>query len=64
MQQINKKLQGDTEKSKNKNNPATLSWASWVMARLGGWGNYNSKRPPGLIILKRGIDKFVAVFEG
>lgn len=64
LEQINKKLQGDTEKSKNKNNPATLSWASWVIARLGGWKNYNSKRPPGPIILKRGLDKFVTIYEG
>lgn len=62
--QINKKIQGDTEKSKNKNNPAKLSWATWIIARLGGWKNYNSKRPPGPIILKRGLDKFASIYEG
>lgn len=64
LEQINRKLQGDTEKSKNKNNPTKLSWATWVMARLGGWKNYNSKRQPGPIILKRGVDKFAAIYEG
>ncbi|MCW3111014.1 MAG: Transposase for transposon Tn5, partial [Segetibacter sp.] len=64
LEQINNTLQGDTEKSKNKNNPQRLSWASWIIARLGGWKNYNSKRPPGPIILKRGLDKFNAMFEG
>lgn len=64
LQQVNKKLQGDTEKSKNKNNPETLSWATWIIARLGGWKNYNSKRPPGPIILKRGLDKFSSIYEG
>jgi hypothetical protein len=64
LDQVNKKLQGDTEKSKNKNNPDTLSWATWIITRLGGWKNYNSKRPPGPIILKRGLDKFASIYEG
>ncbi|MCW3106723.1 MAG: Transposase for transposon Tn5, partial [Segetibacter sp.] len=55
LEQINNTLQGETEKTKNKNNPKRLSWASWIIARLGGWKNYNSKRPPGPIILKRGL---------
>ena len=62
--QLNKKSQGNTEKSKNKNTPNKLSWATWVIARLGGWKNYNSKRPPGPIILKRGLDKFSSIYEG
>lgn len=61
---INKKLQGSTEKSTNTNNPKQMAWATWVIARLGGWKNYNSKRPPGPIILKKGLDKFNAMFEG
>lgn len=64
LEQVSKKLQGDTEKSKNENNPATLSWATWIIARLGGWKNYNSKRPPGPIIVKRGLDKFASIYEG
>jgi len=62
---LNKTLQGDTEKSKNKHEPRRLSWATWIIARLGGWKNPNSKRPPGgPIILKRGLDKFSSVYEG
>lgn len=61
---INETLQGETEKSKNKNNPAKLSWATWVIARLGGWKNYNSKRPPGPIILKKGVDRFANIYQG
>lgn len=64
LQQINNTLQGDTEKSKNKNNPDRLSWATWIIARLGGWKNYNSKRPPGPIVLKTGLDKFTAIYQG
>ena len=64
LQQLNKKLQGDTEKSKNKNSQTALSWATWIIARLGGWKNYNSKRPPGPILLKRGLDKFAFIYDG
>jgi Transposase DNA-binding len=64
MEHLNKKLQGETEKSKNKNNPTNLSWATWIIARLGGWKNYDSKRPPGPIILKRGLDKFASIYDG
>lgn len=64
LESVNKKLQGDTEKTKNKNNPETLSWATWIIAKLGGWKNYDSKRPPGPIILKRGVDKFASIYEG
>ena len=62
--QINETLQGHTEKSKNKNNRHLLSWATWIIARLGGWKDYNRKRPPGPIILKTGLDKFNAMFQG
>lgn len=62
--QINETLQGDAEKAKNKNNPKRLSWATWIIAKLGGWKNHNSKRPPGPIILKTGLDKFNAIFHG
>ena len=64
MKQLNETLQGNTEKSKNKNNPIALSWATWIIARLGGWKNYDSKRPPGPIILKRGLSKFASIYEG
>jgi hypothetical protein len=64
LENLNKTLQGDTEKSKNSHDPKRLSWATWIIARLGGWKNYNSKRPPGPIILKRGLDKFSSIYEG
>lgn len=41
-----------------------LSWASWVIARLGGWKGYIKQRPPGPITMKRGLDKFDLVFQG
>jgi hypothetical protein len=64
LQALSKTLEGGTEKSKNKNNPKLLSWATWIIARLGGWKNYNSKRPPGPILLKKGMDKFNSIYQG
>lgn len=64
LKNLNNTLQGDTEKSKNKYDPKQLSWATWIIARLGGWKNFNSKRPPGPIILKRGLDKFSSIYQG
>ena len=64
MQHINKKLQGKTLKLQNHNNPEKLKWATWVIARLGGWKGYESQGPPGIIVLKRGLDKFAAIFYG
>jgi len=41
-----------------------LSWASWVIARLGGWKGYIKQRPPGPITMKRGLDKFDLIYQG
>jgi len=64
LENLNNTLQGDTERSKNRYDPKRLSWATWIIARLGGWKNFNSKRPPGPIILKRGLDKFSSIYQG
>ena|ERR1022692_1039941 len=64
LEKLNNKLQGQTEKSKNNNDPKTLSWATWIIAKLGGWKGYNKARPPGPIILKKGLDKFNFIFNG
>ena len=64
MQHINKKLQGKTIKLQNHNNPKNLKWATWIIARLGGWKGYQSQGPPGIIVLKRGLNKFEAIFYG
>jgi transposase len=61
---LNIKHQGKTEKLKNPYNPHSLKWATWIIARLGGWSGYQSQRPPGPITLKNGLDKFNHVFIG
>lgn len=41
-----------------------LSWASWIIARLGGWKGNKKQRKPGPIILKQGLEKFMMIYEG
>ena len=57
-------LNGRTKKQKNPYNCKTLSWASWIIARLGGWNGYASERPPGPITMYDGLDEFYIMFKG
>lgn len=62
--QLNNEMQGETLKQKNLNKINTLKWASWVIARLGGWKGYKTQRKPGPIVLQKGLIKFYHLFEG
>jgi Transposase DDE domain len=43
----------------------SLPWASWIIARLGGWhGRRGKARPPGPITFKHGFDKIHARAKG
>lgn len=53
-----------TIKTRNPNDPTKLAWASWIIARLGGWKGNAKQRRPGPIILLKGIEKFENMFEG
>jgi hypothetical protein len=64
MDQANKKLEGATEKLCNPHQPQTLKWATWIIARLGGWKGYTSQRKPGPVVLHRGFIKFYQLYEG
>lgn len=57
-------LEGKTEKQKNPYKKTTLRWATWVIARLGGWKGYISERPPGITTLWIGLKKFNDVKTG
>jgi len=61
---MNNKLQGKTEKQQNLHDPKRMKWAAWVVGRLGGWKGYDSQGPPGVIALKRGLDRLSYILEG
>lgn len=61
---LEKKYQGKTKSQKNPFPPDKLSWATWIIARMGGWKGYSSaEKPPGPITLKRGWARFEDFFE-
>jgi hypothetical protein len=57
-------LQGRTQKQQNPFSPGSLPWATWLIARLGGWSGYHSQSPPGMRTWSQGLKKFEAIFEG
>jgi len=57
------RLQGKTERQKNPHPQNTLAWAAWVIAKLGGWHEYEAK-PPGPITFRNGLTYFRAFAAG
>ena len=62
--QICKRMEGKTQKLRNSNSPKSLKWATWVIARMGGWKGYTSQRPPGLTTLQQGLEQFYNTLTG
>ena len=64
LEKLNQKYQGKTDKQKNPYPREQVSWAAWIIGRMGGWKGYKSqKRPPGPITMKRGLEKFYTIIE-
>jgi hypothetical protein len=61
---LNKTLQGKTLKTQNHNDSGKAKWAAWIIGRLGGWKGYESQGPPGVICLKKGLERFNNILEG
>ena len=59
-----RKLEGKTLKQKNHHPPDSLAWATWAIARLGGWTGYATERPPGPITMLEGFKRFAAIAQG
>ena len=57
IQRLNPKLEGRTEKLKNPYDVNSLAFATWVIARLGGWSGYQSQRRPGPITIANGLKR-------
>jgi hypothetical protein len=58
------KLEGKTEKQKNPHRKSSLRYATWVIARLGGWKGYSKERKPGLTTLWIGLERFFDIYRG
>ena len=59
------RLEGKTAKRKNPHPRSNLAWSSWIIACLGGWKTYYSRKtPPGPITMKRGLERFYQQFAG
>lgn len=61
---LQKTLEGKTDKQKNPHCPEKLSWAAWIIARLGGWKGYQSESPPGPITMTNGWKRYQTLYEG
>ena len=62
LERVCQSLEGKTEKQKNPYPRASLAYAAWVFARLGGWTGYYGK--PGPIVMLRGLTEFHAIKHG
>jgi hypothetical protein len=60
---LNARLQGSTARQKNPHPIHTLAGAAWVIAKLGGWNEYQS-RPPRPITFFNGLTYFRALAQG
>lgn len=64
LEALNARVEGKTALQKNPHPKHHLAWASWIIARLGGWDGYPSSRPPGPITYKHGLEHFRAILIG
>ena len=60
---LDARMQGKTERQRNPHPKRTLAWAAWVIAKLGGWHEYQSK-PPGPITFSHGLTHFRTLAQG
>lgn len=64
LQVLDEELKGTTIKQQNPHRKGTLAWASWIIAKLGGYSGYRSQSPPGPMTYKWGLDKFEQIKIG
>ena len=62
LHKFNAYYSGKTEKQKNPHPPHQLSYATWVIAKLGSHHHY-MKGKPGPIIIARGLQRFIEYFH-
>lgn len=59
---VSASLEGKTERQRNPHPRASLAFAAWVIARLGGWTGYYGK--PGPKVMRIGLTEFRAIKYG
>lgn len=64
LKDVNPTLEGATVKQKNPHTVASLAWAAWIVARLGGWKGYASERKPGPITMLNGLQALAQIHRG
>ena len=64
LEHLNAEVQGRTALQKNPHPMHSLGWATWIIAKLGGWDGYPSSRPPGPITFRHGLQYFRAFANG
>jgi len=61
---LESRFKSKTRLQANPHPKASLAWAAWIIARLGGWNGYASAKPPGPITVYNGLRYFRACTEG
>lgn len=64
IEKLHAKFEGKTPKQKNPYVARTMAWASWLIARLGGWMGYSSESKPGPITMLHGLQRFDSILLG
>jgi hypothetical protein len=64
IEKLHVKFEGKTPKQKNPYLAKTMAWASWLIARLGGWMGYSSEAKPGPITMLHGLQRFDSMVLG
>jgi Transposase DDE domain len=64
LEAVNASYSGPTARRPNPHLRHSLGWASWIIARLGGWNGRPTARPPGPITFKHGLDTLQTMAKG
>jgi len=62
LERLSKRLEGKTQRQKNRHPPNSLAFVAWIAARLGGWNCYY--KPPGPKTMRDGWTRLAATLEG
>jgi hypothetical protein len=62
LEALSTQLAGKTARQQNPHRKGSLAFASWVIARLGGWTGYYGK--PGPRVMRQGLDDFQRIKYG